>query len=46
MSTISYKYLQFPPVIVQHAVWLYCRFALSLRDVEDLLVERGDRCLL
>ncbi len=27
--------------IVQHAVWLYLRFSLSLRDVEDLLAERG-----
>ena len=31
----------FPPVIIQHAVWLYCRFTLSYRDVEDLLAERG-----
>jgi putative transposase len=27
--------------IIQHAVWLYARFTLSLRDVEDLLAERG-----
>ena len=32
---------RFPPVIIQHAVWLYCRFTLSYRDVEDLLAERG-----
>ena len=31
----------FPPVIIQHAVWLYFRFPLSYRDVEDLLAERG-----
>ncbi len=30
-----------PPDIVQHAVWLYIRFPLSFRDVEDLLAERG-----
>jgi hypothetical protein len=27
--------------IIQHAVWLYFRFTLSLRDVEDMLAERG-----
>ena len=32
---------RFPPIIIQHAVWLYCRFTLSYRDVEDLLAERG-----
>ena len=32
---------RFPPAIIQHAVWLYFRFALSYRDVEDLLAERG-----
>ena len=41
MSLISYKYHHFPPNIIQHAVWLYCRFTLSLRDAEDLLAERG-----
>ena len=30
-----------PPSVVQHVVWLYLRFNLSLRDVEDLLAERG-----
>src|SRR6202451_3063927 len=30
-----------PPVIIRHAVWLYVRFTLSYRDVEDLLAERG-----
>jgi putative transposase len=30
-----------PPPIIQHAVWLYLRFTLSYRDVEDLLAERG-----
>jgi putative transposase len=41
MSTISYARFQFPPTVIQHAVWLYLRFNLSLRDVEDLLAERG-----
>jgi putative transposase len=31
----------FPPAIIRHAVWLYVRFTLSYRDVEDLLSERG-----
>ena len=31
----------FPPAIIEYAVWLYFRFSLSLRDVEDLLSERG-----
>ncbi len=30
-----------PPAIIQYAVWLYLRFTLSYRDVEDLLAERG-----
>jgi putative transposase len=32
---------QFPSAIIQHGVWLYLRFTLSYRDVEDLLAERG-----
>jgi len=36
-----YKRHRFPAEIVAHAVWLYHRFPLSLRDVEDLLAERG-----
>jgi putative transposase len=39
--TISFGRHQFPPAINQHAVWLYVRFTLSCRDVEDLLAERG-----
>jgi len=37
----SYKRHRFPPEIIGHAVWLYFRFALSDRDVEELLAERG-----
>src|SRR5271154_5085919 len=39
--TISFARHQFPPAIIRHAVWLYVRFTLSFRDVEDLLAERG-----
>jgi len=41
MTTISFARHQFPPAIIRHAVWLYIRFTLSFRDVEDLLAERG-----
>ena len=41
MAKISYRRHRFPPVIIQHAVWLYLRFTLSYRDVEELLAERG-----
>jgi transposase-like protein len=41
MATISYARHRFPAVVIQHAVWLYFRFTLSYRDVEDLLAERG-----
>jgi len=36
-----YHGYQFHPTIISHAVWLYHRFCLSFRDVEDLLAERG-----
>lgn len=41
MKSISYSRHRFPPAIIQYAVWLYFRFTLSYRDVEDLLAERG-----
>ena len=41
MQKISYRRHRFPPHIIQHAVWLYARFTLSYRDIEDLLAERG-----
>ena len=41
MDQLSYRRHRFPPPIIQHAIWLYLRFTLSYRDVEDLLVERG-----
>ena len=37
----SYKGHRFPAEIISYAVWLYHRFILSFRDVEDLLAERG-----
>ncbi len=37
----SYAGYRFPAEIIAHAVWLYFRFALSYRDVEELLAERG-----
>jgi putative transposase len=41
MQPISYKRHQFPAEIIRHATWLYLRFTLSYRDVEELLAERG-----
>jgi putative transposase len=38
---VSYKRHRFPPQIIAHAVWLYFRFLLSLRLVEEMLLERG-----
>lgn len=40
-TTPSYRGHRFPPEIISQAVWLYHRFCLSFRDVEDLLAERG-----
>lgn len=40
-STPAYKNHRFPPEIISHAVWLYFRFSLSYRDVEEFLSERG-----
>jgi len=41
MQKFSYSRHRFPPLIIQHAIWLYFKFSLSYRDVEDLLAERG-----
>ena len=41
MNKISYAGYRFPPEIIHQAIWLYLRFSLSLRDVEDVLAERG-----
>jgi len=36
-----YKRHRFPAEIISHCVWLYFRFCLSYRDVEELMAERG-----
>src|SRR5215467_11372613 len=41
MALLSYRRHRFPPPIIQHAIWLYLRFTLSYRDMENLLAERG-----
>ena len=40
-KAISYQRHRFPSAIISHAVWLYHRFCLSYREVEELLAERG-----
>src|SRR6201981_3468177 len=41
MAQLSYRRHRFPAEFIQHAIWLYLRFTLSYRDVEELLAERG-----
>jgi len=41
MCQLSFKRHRFPPEIICHSIWLYARFTLSFRDVEELLAERG-----
>ena len=41
MTPLSYSGHRFSPDIIQRAVWMYLRFTLSFRDVEELLAERG-----
>ena len=41
VASPSYAGYRFPPEIIAHVVWLYFRFTLSYRDVEELLAERG-----
>jgi putative transposase len=41
MAPLCYRRHRFPPEVIQHAIWLYLRFTLSYRDVEELLAERG-----
>ena len=41
MNKNAYRGHRFPPAIIQLTVWMYARFTLSLRDVEELLAERG-----
>jgi putative transposase len=41
MAPLSYRRHRFPPEIIQHAIWLYLRFTLSYRDVEDYWPNAG-----
>jgi len=41
MKKISYSRHRFPAAVIHRAVWLYLRFPLSFRDVEEMLAERG-----
>ena len=41
MRQLSFKRHRFPPDIIRHSIWLYARFTLSFRDVEEMLAERG-----
>ena len=41
MKPLSFKRHRFPADVIRHAVWLYFRFSLSLRDVEEMLAARG-----
>jgi len=41
MKPVSFKRHRFPADIIRQAVWLYYRFSLSFRDVEELLAQRG-----
>ena len=41
MAPLCYRRHRFPPEIIQHEIWLYLRFTLSYRDVDELLTERG-----
>jgi transposase-like protein len=41
MRPISFRRHRFPPDIIRHSIWLYARFTLSYRDVEETLAERG-----
>jgi len=41
MDKLSYHRHRYPTAVIQQAIWLYFRFTLSYRDVEDMLAERG-----
>jgi transposase-like protein len=41
MNPISFKRHRFPPAVISYAVWLYFRVTLSIRNVEELLAQRG-----
>src|SRR5450631_1142252 len=41
MQPVSFKWHRFPPDVIRQAIWLYFRFTLSFRDVEEMLAQRG-----
>ena len=41
MDKLSYHRHRYPSIVIQQAIWLYFRFALSYRDVEDMRPMRG-----
>ncbi len=41
MARLSYKGFRFPAEIISHCVWLYYRFPLSFREVEEMMLQRG-----
>jgi transposase-like protein len=41
VNQLSFKRRRFPVDVIQQAVWLYFRFTLTLRDVEEVMAERG-----
>ena len=45
MQSVSFKRHRFPPDVIRLAVWLYFRFTLSFRDVEEIPIARADRTL-
>ena len=45
MTRISFKWHRFPADVIRHAVWLYFRFTVSIRDVEELMATTTSVCL-
>ena len=41
LDRISFKRHRFPTDVIRYAIWLYLRFTLSFRDVEEMLAQRG-----
>jgi putative transposase len=41
MRQLSFKRHRFPADVIRHSIWLYAKFTLSYRDVEEMLAERG-----
>ena len=41
MRNLSFKRHRFPPEVIRSSIWLYARFTLSLRDIEEMFAERG-----